>query len=261
MLIIAVAWSDLCVNLDRFEDDPLESELGSAMTENLDGSTQVIEIVNACWAGSDLLEAFNLTEVLDWSAYRDNLSDILDVDITNELSLTELDSFVTEVNILNTDEFEVLGDQYLADLNAVGGNCACYNMSSETCDGEFTRELIQNDMCYNTSAGGQIPECWYGTKTTSAEIFQGALCATNFSLTYAYLQAEDDLSGQTQAAIDDIKNLTARIVTAYDGTVLLKKFIYITRWFLLETSLCLEPDSYFQNVFCLFSSSKPTCRH
>merc|ERR1719356_2445633 len=119
------------------------------MTENLDGSTQVIEIVNACWAGSDLLDAFNLTDVLDWSSYRDNLSDILDVDITNELSLTELDSFVTEVNILNTDEFEVLGDQYLADLNAVGGQwgglCACYNMSTDTCytygtdDGEFTR--------------------------------------------------------------------------------------------------------------------------
>jgi len=222
--VISVAWADLCVNLDRFEADPVDSQLGQTISTNLDSSgDQVIEIVNACWTGSDLLDVFNLSDVLDWTAYRDNLSSILDVDITNELSLEELDSFITEVNILNTDEFEVLGDQYLADLNSVGGNCACYNMSTDSCythgttDGEFTREKLQNDLCYNTSAGGKIPDCWFGSSSTPAELTQGGFCAGNFSKAYAYLQGEDELSSQTQAAIDDIKSLTQRIVTAYDA--------------------------------------------
>jgi len=219
--IIAVAWADLCVNLDRFEDDPVDSQLGTSMTDNLDGSNQVIEIVNACWAGSDLLDAFNLTDVLDWSAYRDNLTDILDIDITNELSLEQLDSFVTEVNILNTDEFEVLGDQALAALNAVGGSCTCYNNDTQQCgvygaeNGTFTRDKLQNDECYDLTGGGQIPACWADTFPSAP--MNGIYCAGNFSLTYATLMAEIDLQSQTDAAIDDIQSLTNRIVTAYDG--------------------------------------------
>merc|ERR1719295_662662 len=135
--IFSVLWADLCWNLDGFEQDPVGSNLGVAMSAA--GETeQVVSIVNACWTGGDLLELFNLTSLLDeLYGFKDNLTDSLNIDITNELDLAELDSFTTEIGLLNTDEFETQGDAYLASLNAVGEstfvNCVCYDADTNTC--------------------------------------------------------------------------------------------------------------------------------
>ena len=210
--IVSVGWADFCVNLDEFEQDPLGSTLGQGLTSVDDGDGQVeniIEIVNACWTGSDLLDEFNLTDLLDWDSYRDNLTGVLNIDITESLSLDALDTLTSEINLLNTDEFEVTGDQYLADLNAIGGSCTC----SVTCDPgeEFTREKLRNDMCYNNSGIGKPYDCWFFPDAQT-----GVDCSTAFTLAYTYVNAELRLINKTQAAIDDIKSQSNIILQAYN---------------------------------------------
>jgi len=226
--IFSVLWADLCWNLDGFEQDPVSSNLGVAMSSA--GETeQVVSIVNACWTGGDLLEVFNLTSLLDeLYGFRDNLTDSLNIDITNELSLDELDSFTTEIGLLNTDEFEKQGDDFLTQLNAVSGTwvkCECYDAVNDVCSGAFTRELLRNNECYNAAGADEasrIPSCWSdGTPSTTAEAeeqaSQVAYCTGNFSQAFLAVNAEVDLINQTQSAIDDIKGVSSTIVTAYDN--------------------------------------------
>merc|ERR1719319_1335862 len=209
--------------------------------ESVSETDQVISIVNACSTGGDLLEVFNLTSLLDeLYGFRDNLTDSLNIDITNELSLDELDSFTAEIGLLNTDEFEIAGDEYLVNLNAVGAqtqfvNCVCPDSAvGDSCpvygsaDAEFTRAKLRNNECYNAAGATEterVPECWTTTATstpsTAAEAdaltLQLAQCVGNFSTAFLAVNAEVDLINQTQAAIDDIKRVTSTIVTAYDN--------------------------------------------
>ena len=45
---------------------------------------------------SDLLDVFNLTDVLNWDKY-ENLTDVLNIDVTQELSLDTLDELTKKL--------------------------------------------------------------------------------------------------------------------------------------------------------------------
>eukprot|EP00485_Elphidium_margaritaceum_P005965 CAMPEP_0202698458 /NCGR_PEP_ID=MMETSP1385-20130828/11733_1 /ASSEMBLY_ACC=CAM_ASM_000861 /TAXON_ID=933848 /ORGANISM="Elphidium margaritaceum" /LENGTH=1300 /DNA_ID=CAMNT_0049355181 /DNA_START=47 /DNA_END=3949 /DNA_ORIENTATION=+ len=238
--VISVGWADLCVNLDEFERDPLGSTIGQAFSSFGDetnatasgsptmapspapagtgsgtggggfGSVDVVQIVNACWAGSDLLELFNLTDTLNWDSYRENLTDLLQVDVTRELSVEALDEMTTEINLLSTDEFEVTGDELIAALNAVGGTCLCDCAASNTSSepGIFTRDKLRGDLCHNTTGQGRPWTC---------QLLAGTDCIEKFVSAYSYVSAEQQFVNETQAVIDDIKSQTRVIIQAYDG--------------------------------------------
>ncbi len=99
--IISVGWADFCVNLDRFEADPKGSQLGQTIAQfsvNYSGNDSMalnpVDIVNACWTGSDLLGVFDLKDTMNWDSFRDNLTDVINIDITKEFTLDTLDSFI-----------------------------------------------------------------------------------------------------------------------------------------------------------------------
>eukprot|EP01084_Bolivina_argentea_P160083 278789_1 len=229
--VISVGWADLCYNLDMFEADPEGSNLGQTIASFTNGSEMnPITIVNACWTGADLIKALGMADSIDFSAYQKNMTSALNVDVTNSLTIDAVDSFVSEINLLNTDEFKVQGDNQIAVLNAVGGVCTCVCSASHgTPAAAFTRDKIVGDQCHNVTA--QAPrDCWLdqsliGLGTTPAEItanaekaqLQLAHCIGNFTLAYTFLQAEVVLTSETQGAIDYIKNETAKILNAYDG--------------------------------------------
>ncbi len=186
--ILSVGCADICVNLDAFEAYPEASSLCKTIASfsgNNSGGMNPIDIVNVCWTGSDLMEVFN--------SLRENMTDMINVDITKEFTLHELDSFITEINLLNIDGFGVEGDRLIDAFHNVdvggfnagfGCLCTCGSTHGDS-NAMFTRDTLKSGTlgCWKPGFGSG------SDSAVAANTFQA--CIGNFTAAFTYVHAEN----------------------------------------------------------------------
>ena len=130
-IFFAVLWGDLCVRLDDFEQNMENSQIGQLAglddknSSYYESTQMALDLVNTCFTGGSPLELFNLSSVLDWDDFREQMDEQLDVDITGMLETQDLSSFQTEMDTLTVAEFDSEVDSYIAEANNVGYFCGC----------------------------------------------------------------------------------------------------------------------------------------
>lgn len=215
--IISVGWADFCVRLDDFERNLQSSQLGKQIGSEV-SSDQVYEIVNACFYATDMLDIFNLSSMLDWDSYRENVSNALDIDVTKYLENADLESFTSEVNLLDITDYI---DDVTVQIDAANDEVGCY--CNGTLGYEFDQDNLATDECFSDTS------YWNTMATTNPD------CVTNAVSAYSYVHAYNQLEPSITSKLSAIQEKTNDVYSAYDnlyGTVVV-----------LETKL--------QNITCI----------
>ena len=222
-VFVTTLCADFCVRLDEFEYalPTTDSQLAEAIF-NISGindakvtideaneitAQDVLRLIDVCFDGGSLLQVFNLSNVLDWTQYRQQLDDILNIDLSTYLQIDELETFQTEIDTLSTEEYSNNVDEYIAKANSIP-NCYCVNPNNP-----FNRK--------NLNPGTQCT--WIGfVPSINATIYWGSMNVSNIECAQAFenasyaVQIENSSLQEAQIKIDTLKKESRNIFAAYD---------------------------------------------
>ena len=234
-IFVTTLSADFCVRLDEFESalpDAQYSQLGrqifnisqvndASNVNILNQSVNTLQVIDTCFNGGSLLDVFDLSSVLNWTQYRSQLDDILNIDLNNYIAIDKLESFQTEIDTLSTDEYASHVDEFIATANNIAG-CYCIYPNDT-----FSRSnLDPGTQCTPRGGNPDAITYWLSSSLECAEAFENASLA---------VQIERTTLPEAQMKIDTLKQDSRRVFAAYDN-------VYAT-----ANNLVLQ----LQNVTCL----------
>jgi len=187
MIVSAVLFSS-CGYIDTINNNMTNLITGSAGT-----------LLQSCIDDTLIAEAFNLTSQLQFA---DSISFPDLPDVSESFDITELDSFFSDTNSVDTSTFNALGDQALQSVNDLTANCIVVGVPGCTPD-TFTRTnisaLVETDYY---ASGTSMWTSLVTAKTSAIDI----ITAESATMT-AFQQVVDDMQADMGAIIDDWKVL------------------------------------------------------
>eukprot|EP01083_Nonionella_stella_P142900 442967_1 len=205
--------ADLCVRLDEFEDvlPTMNSRLGQDIFNNSAlesmNARDTLNLIDTCFDGGSILDVFNLSDMLDWSSYRQQMDDALHIDIAQFFTISELESLQTDVDTLSTNEYSVEVDAFIFTANSIPG-CYCV-------DAAFNRN--------NLNPGTQCTQIGYSPNTTALHYWNNASwphqsrCFGAFQNASFAVQIENQTLGEAQQKITTLQEDVQKVFDAYDS--------------------------------------------
>eukprot|EP01083_Nonionella_stella_P142901 442972_1 len=205
--------ADFCVRLDEFEDvlPTMNSRLGQDIFNNSAlesmNARDTLNLIDTCFDGGSILDVFNLSDMLDWSSYRQQMDDALHIDIAQFFTISELESLQTDVDTLSTNEYSVEVDAFIFTANSIPG-CYCV-------DAAFNRN--------NLNPGTQCTQIGYSPNTTALHYWNNASwphqsrCFGAFQNASFAVQIENQTLGEAQQKITTLQEDVQKVFDAYDS--------------------------------------------
>eukprot|EP01084_Bolivina_argentea_P190906 327947_1 len=139
-LIIAIPFvfattlgGDFCVSLDEFEIElpSMNSKLGRAVFNNYENNNnnnnKTLSVIEECFNGGSALNIYNLYELLNWTVYKYEINNIIQIDSRQYFQINDLEFLETEINTLSLEnEYLNTVNQYIYSLNSIN-KCFCGN--------------------------------------------------------------------------------------------------------------------------------------
>eukprot|EP01084_Bolivina_argentea_P313431 542784_1 len=207
--------ADLCVRLDEFEDalPTMKSQLGRDVFNNSAlealNARDTLDLIDTCFDGGSVLDVFNLSDILDWSSYRRQMDDALDIDIAQFFTISELETLQTDIDTLSTTEYTVVVDEYITTANSIAG-CQCIDDATP-----FDRSnLYPGTDCTQIGYSPSSSAIDYWTNTSWPQRLN---CLSAFKNASFAVQVETDKLSEAQHKIAALQGDAQRIFDAYDS--------------------------------------------